>query len=1097
MPMLPNVQSQIAARTGRTNNATIDAYATPDAFGAQVGRAMVGVGQQLGNVGDAFYAREQRKRNEDVANRVAQSDFTRRELEVRNEVGPDGAGLQSKTLEAFDAFVEENANAIDDPIARTRYRNEMTRQRNNVSARSVTQEFTLDAAYSKAQADASIMALQNKIMADPAGYDDYIAQGNAVIDTRTDMPANMRENMKMVWRQNSADARFTGMLEAAGSVDDLDKIAAELVPPAGTGKQKDDFAGRDWTKELSPTAYEQLVNKIGTARKAIVTKADADARAALDTLDERAKDVNALIPNDELTAVAKVVKQSQNPVTIARFARINRDQDIIAEARRLTPSEQRAQINAVKGSPDTAHPGVPARVSDAINTAASKFGVSAGYLATTAQREYGQYFKRTPRQTNAKFAPVAVHSGVDMRNVRPDVVEAATVAGELFGAPLQATSAYRSQSRQDAIRAKGDPNRASVAKRSAHTSARALDISTAGMSSEDRARLAGALVDAGFTGIGEYDTHIHADFRAAVPNSFGDREGKTWGGWTYLSPEVAAALKERGFGAGKTAAELKRAAPVSYADNIDYGRGTSMTNEDGKPTSGVIGVMQFASGTFLDVMKDPNNAARIGVDTSKMTDAQILELRKDPEISVLAGAALAASNSRVMQRTLGRSVTDAELYMAHFLGGGGAVTLLKARELQPAQSAAKLMPQAAKANRPIFYDKDGKERTVEQVHNELAKSFVAAPSKVSYDDVQTRERVLQNTEKRLKDDPMTFVKETGSHDVPEFGIDTMSQYGAAVRSVAEYYNIPISDMKVLGADDLNAFKKGLDEGSADETLALMTSLQQMGSDVARAALKQLDQKDSAFAYAAELNLATNGTPVAGDIIRGQKRLNDNPSVKEEIGLTQAEQVQAFRLATGNALNEASPKVRQSIQDAALAHYVETVLSRGNAGVFDQDKYEDSVRAVIGGAPGSSALGEVNGEITTLPPGVTADQMEAALQSMTVVDWAEQSPDGVPPRYIDGTLIAAEDLADEAKLRAIGGGQYKVQLDDGTFAVTGTRGPNGRMDAYIFAPDPEAVVKLASRSEPGDVGEMQDAIRENLGPQDTGQGIRSFFTDGAQ
>jgi hypothetical protein len=440
-----------------------------------------------------------------------------------------------------------------------------------------------------------------------------------------------------------------------------------------------------------------------------------------------------------------------------------------------------------------------------------------------------------------------------------------------------------------------------------------------------------------------------------------------------------------------------------------------------------------------------------------------------------------------MEGTLGRRVDDAELYVAHFLGAGGAVGLIKARDQQSEQSAAALLPKAAAANRPVFYDKSGKARTVEQVYNRLTADYVAAPTRVGFDDTQTRERVYENTKKQLNDNPMGFVRENGSHDVPTFDPNNMVGYGAAVRSVAEFYSIPIADMKVLEPEAIDTLKKAINEGTADDAVAVIASMQSMGSDVARAALKQLGEKDNVYAYAGDLSLERGQSSTAGDIVRGQKRLAENPDIKNDIGMTGPELSVAFRTATGNALNEASPRVRQDIQDAALAHYVETVLARGKAPTFDQDMYNASVQAVMGGVRGSEAVGEVNGELTALPPGINAETMEAALQNMTLLDWSEQSPDGMPPRYIDGTIIAAEDLADEARLRAIGAGQYKVQLDDGTFAVTDRVLPNGRMEVYVFEPNPEALQRLATSV---NADPVIDRMPELLG-EVPGQGMRNF------
>ena len=52
------------------------------------------------------------------------------------------------------------------------------------------------------------------------------------------------------------------------------------------------------------------------------------------------------------------------------------------------------------------------------------------------------------------------------------------------------------------------------------------------------------------------------------------------------------------------------------------------------------------------------------------------------------------------------------IYAAHFLGPGGAKTLLTAK---PEANASLILPQAAQANKPIFYDKNNNPRTVQQV----------------------------------------------------------------------------------------------------------------------------------------------------------------------------------------------------------------------------------------------------------------------------------------------------------------------------------------------------------------------------------------------
>lgn len=182
-----------------------------------------------------------------------------------------------------------------------------------------------------------------------------------------------------------------------------------------------------------------------------------------------------------------------------------------------------------------------------------------------------EFMERAPSVEELRqFEPEPTHSGVDFTGVRPEAMDAVRQAGAIFGRPLPVTSAFRSQERQDAIRAQGDPNRVTVARSSWHTRGLAFDFSTEGMAEAEKARLVGALADAGFTGFGEYATHIHADMRERVPNSFGGRGGN-WGGWTNLSQAVMRELQDRGFRAGMVGSRIDRSPPwTRTASNNDF-----------------------------------------------------------------------------------------------------------------------------------------------------------------------------------------------------------------------------------------------------------------------------------------------------------------------------------------------------------------------------------------------------------------------------------------------------------------------------------------------------------------------------------------------
>ena len=58
-------------------------------------------------------------------------------------------------------------------------------------------------------------------------------------------------------------------------------------------------------------------------------------------------------------------------------------------------------------------------------------------------------------------------------------------------------------------------------------------------------------------------------------------------------------------------------------------------------------------------------------------------------------------------RGLGRNVCGGELYAAHFLGADAACKLIQLAGSDPGASAAAQFPQAAGANKSVFFHPDG------------------------------------------------------------------------------------------------------------------------------------------------------------------------------------------------------------------------------------------------------------------------------------------------------------------------------------------------------------------------------------------------------
>jgi hypothetical protein len=151
-------------------------------------------------------------------------------------------------------------------------------------------------------------------------------------------------------------------------------------------------------------------------------------------------------------------------------------------------------------------------------------------------------------------------------------------------------------------------------------------------------------------------------------------------------------------------------------------------------TSSATGLFQFIDQTWLSTFREHaakygqgDLAAQIEVNAQgrcvvrdAATRQRILDLRKDPTLASALGAELARDNGDAIESALGREAGPTELYLAHFLGAGGATEFLSALGSNPRQSAANLFPEAAAANRSIFYDGNGRARSLTEVYDGFA-----------------------------------------------------------------------------------------------------------------------------------------------------------------------------------------------------------------------------------------------------------------------------------------------------------------------------------------------------------------------------------------
>ena len=151
-------------------------------------------------------------------------------------------------------------------------------------------------------------------------------------------------------------------------------------------------------------------------------------------------------------------------------------------------------------------------------------------------------------------------------------------------------------------------------------------------------------------------------------------------------------------------------------------------------TSSAAGLFQFIEQTWLATVKQSGakhgygqyadliqrgNDGRWRVDGSARN--VVMDLRFDPQAASTMAGELTASNAAYLRGRTGREPEAGDLYAAHFLGPAGAAKLMEAMSSRPGASAAAMFPEAASANRSIFY-RDGRPATVAEVHANLQRT---------------------------------------------------------------------------------------------------------------------------------------------------------------------------------------------------------------------------------------------------------------------------------------------------------------------------------------------------------------------------------------
>ena len=206
---------------------------------------------------------------------------------------------------------------------------------------------------------------------------------------------------------------------------------------------------------------------------------------------------------------------------------------------------------------------------------------------------------------------------------------------------------------------------------------------------------------------------------------------------------VSSVLQTASGGIQSAIATASRATGVDFSYLLGQAKLESGLNPSAHAgTSSASGLYQFLDQSWLAIVKKHGADHGLGWAADAIgqgagghlavadgaTRQSILALRNDPATASLMAAAYASDNKGALEASLGRAATGTDLYMAHFLGLGGARQFLSTMAANPGASGAAMFPAAAHANHNIFYAADGSARSLSDIYQGFASRLGAAAS---------------------------------------------------------------------------------------------------------------------------------------------------------------------------------------------------------------------------------------------------------------------------------------------------------------------------------------------------------------------------------
>lgn len=160
---------------------------------------------------------------------------------------------------------------------------------------------------------------------------------------------------------------------------------------------------------------------------------------------------------------------------------------------------------------------------------------------------------------------------------------------------------------------------------------------------------------------------------------------------------------------------IKENPPSSYLTKLAVIESNNNPNAKAK-TSSASGAYQFLESTWRGL----NDKYKLGY---------TLNDRFDPIKAKKVADLLTKENENALRPVLGRELNDGERYLGHFLGTQGSKELLSTYLKNPNEKVGAVVSGGAlKANKSIFLNKDGSQKTVGDVYNWAGKKMNIKPT---------------------------------------------------------------------------------------------------------------------------------------------------------------------------------------------------------------------------------------------------------------------------------------------------------------------------------------------------------------------------------